>query len=198
MQRPSAALIPFISVLAFLMACPILAGPVEDATKAYRRGDLKTAYQLIKPRAEEGDAAAQFFLGFMYDEGQGVPQDYAEAAKWYRRAAIQGNKAAQHNLGLMDHAEAEKWYRRAAEPGNAAAPSNLGLMDDHAETAKWYRRAAEPRNAAAPSNLGLTDDHAETAKWYRGAAEPGNAGAQSNSGLMNHAEAAKWYRRAAE
>ena len=117
MQRPSAALIPILSVLAVLMACPILAGPVEDATEAYRRGDFQTAYQLIKPRAEEGDATAQFFLGFMYDEGKGVPQDYAEAARWYRKAAEQGNKAAQHNLGLMDPAETAKWYRRAAEPG---------------------------------------------------------------------------------
>jgi len=171
MQIPSAAFILIASVLFFLMACPILAGPIEDATNAYRRGDYKTAYQLIKPEAEKGGAVAQFILGFMYDEGQGIPQDYAEAAKWYRRAAKQGNKAAQHNLGLMDHAETAKWYRRAAEPGGVAAGSNLGLADDHAGTAKWYRRSAEPGDAAAGSNLGLADDHAGTAKWYRRAAE---------------------------
>jgi len=152
MRRPAAALILIASLLSFLTARPILAGPIEDATKAYWRGDYKTAYQLIKPQAEKGDAVAQFILGFMYDEGKGVPQDYAEAAKWYRKAAKQGNIAAQYNLSLMeDRAEMEKWYRRAAEPGNAAAPSNLGLMDDQgrgvpknrAEMEKWYRRAAE-------------------------------------------------------
>ena len=116
MRRPAAALILIASLLSFLTARPILAGPIEDATKAYWRGDYKTAYQLIKPQAEKGDAVAQFILGFMYDEGKGVPQDYAEAAKWYRKAAKQGNIAAQYNLSLMeDRAEMEKWYRRAAE-----------------------------------------------------------------------------------
>jgi uncharacterized protein len=123
MRRPSAAFLLIASLLSFLMACPILAGPIEDATKAYRRGDHKTAYQLIKPQAEKGDDVAQFILGFLYDEGKGVPQDFAEAAKWYKRAAKQGNKAAQHNLGLMDdqdqvwkdRTEMQKWHRRAAE-----------------------------------------------------------------------------------
>ena len=107
----------------------VFAGPVEDSIKAYRSGDYKTAYQLIKPQAEKGDANAQFILGFLYDEGKGVPQDYTEAAKWYRRAAEQGNKAARHNLGLMgeqdqvwrDRAEMQKWHQRAAEQGNTAA-----------------------------------------------------------------------------
>ena len=159
MRRPSAAFLLIASLLSFLMVCPILAGLIEDSTKAYRSGDYKTAYQLIKPEAEKGDAVAQFILGFLYDEGKGVPQDFAEAAKWYRRAAKQGNKAAQHNLGLMDdqgqvsldRAEMQKWHRRAAKPGNAAAQSNPGLMDnqgrgvpkDNAEMEKWHRRAAE-------------------------------------------------------
>ena len=37
----------------------------------------------------------------MYDNGTGVPQDYAQAVEWYRKAAGQGNAAAQYNLGLM-------------------------------------------------------------------------------------------------
>jgi TPR repeat protein len=73
----------------------------------------------------------------MYDNGQGVPQDYQEAVKWYRRAADQGVARAQSNLALMydngqgvpqDDQEAVKWYRRAAEQGNAAAQYNLASM----------------------------------------------------------------------
>lgn len=37
----------------------------------------------------------------MYDEGQGVTQDYAEGMKWYRKAAEQGFAKAQYNLGVM-------------------------------------------------------------------------------------------------
>ena len=44
---------------------------------------------------------AQYNLGIMYAKGQGVPQDYAEAVKWYRLAADQGIPTAQNNLGFM-------------------------------------------------------------------------------------------------
>jgi len=168
MRRPSAAFILIISFLSFLMACPILAGPIEESRKAYRGGDYKTAYQLIKPEAEKGDAVAQFILGYMYDEGKGVPKDYDEAVKWYSRAAKQGNKEARHNLGLMgdqdqvakDRAEKEKWHRGTAEPQNAAAPPNLRLMEDRAGKEKRHRGTAEPQNAAAPPNLRLMEDRA--------------------------------------
>ena len=68
---------------------------------------------------------------------RGVPQDYAEAVKWYRLAADQGYASAQSNLGIMydegrgvpqDYAEAVKWYRLAADQGDADAQINLGSM----------------------------------------------------------------------
>ena len=64
----------------------------------------------------------------MYNNRRGVPQDDAEAVKWYRLAAEQGYAEAQSNLGVMynngrgvpqDDAEAVKWYRLAAEQGYA-------------------------------------------------------------------------------
>ncbi len=73
----------------------------------------------------------------MYSEGRGVPQDYGETFKWYRKAAEQGFAGSQNNLGFMyghgegvpqDHAEAVKWYREAANQGFARAQSNLGIM----------------------------------------------------------------------
>src|SRR3989337_314459 len=135
MRRPSAALILIISLFITGLA---IAGPFEDATKAYYIGDYETAYRLIKPLAEQGLPEAQFNLGLMYDKGQGVPKDYAEAVKWYRKAAEQGFAEGQYNLGkiyytgqgvLQDYAEAAKWYRKAAEQGNTSAQFNLGLMD---------------------------------------------------------------------
>jgi TPR repeat protein len=73
----------------------------------------------------------------MYDNGQGVTQDYKESVKWYTKAAEQGNDSAQCNLGVMynngegvpqDYKEAVKWYTKAAEQGYAQAQYNLGLM----------------------------------------------------------------------
>ena len=61
----------------------------------------------------------------MYFSGKGVLQDYAEAAKWFRKAAEQGFAAAQNNPGMMykegrgvrqDYAEVVKWLRKAAGP----------------------------------------------------------------------------------
>ena len=68
---------------------------------AYDRGDYATALKEFRPLAEQGNADAQFNLGFMYENGLGVPQDYAEAVKWYRNAAEQGYAQGQANLGLM-------------------------------------------------------------------------------------------------
>ena len=51
--------------------------------------------------AERGNASAQYNLGVMYAKGQGVRQDYAEAVRWYRRAAEQGDVQAQSNLGVL-------------------------------------------------------------------------------------------------
>jgi len=55
----------------------------------------------IRSKAEQGDAMAQYTLAGMYAQGQGVPQDYAEAARWCKKAAEQGNAKAQLNLSSM-------------------------------------------------------------------------------------------------
>jgi len=157
----------------------------------------------IKQAAQQGDAKAQYELGYLYDAGRGVAQSYAEAAQWYRKAAEQGNASAQYNLGTMydkgqgvtqSRAEARKWYdkafkstKRAAEQGDAQAQYNLGYLYDMGR-------------AVAQST-------AEAAQWYRKAAEQGDARAQFSLGAMydkgqgvapSAAEAFKWYRRAAE
>ena len=93
---------------------------------ALQIGDYVKALRLFRIAAEKGKISsglAQYSLGLMYDEGQGVPQDYAEAVKWYRKAAEQGHARAQNNLGAMyykgrgvpqDYAEAHMWFNLAA------------------------------------------------------------------------------------
>jgi uncharacterized protein len=77
------------------------ASPFDDALSAYSRGDYETAMRLFRPLAEQGNADAQANLGFMYQNGQGVPQDDKRAIAWYRKAADQGNDYGQTNLGFM-------------------------------------------------------------------------------------------------
>lgn len=66
------------------------------ATTAFASGFEKTL-----KLAEKGDANAQTNLGYMYDNGEGVPENDAVAVKWYRKAADQGYADAQFNLGGM-------------------------------------------------------------------------------------------------
>ena len=54
-----------------------------------------------KPLAERGNAQAQILIGSLYRFGQGVPQDYAEALEWIRKAAEQGDAGGQFGLGVM-------------------------------------------------------------------------------------------------
>ncbi len=106
------------AVLLVVLATPAWAG-WEESIAAYNRGDYVTAFREILPLAEQGDAVAQRSLGLLYHNGQGVPQDSAEAVTWYRIAAEQGYAGAQHSLGFMyargqgvpqDYAEAHFWF----------------------------------------------------------------------------------------
>ena len=100
-------------------------------------GNNPAALQSLQAAANNGDANAQFQLGFLYNSGQGVPQDAAQAAAWYLKAADQGDANAQFNLGVLyvqgqgvpqDYAQAAAWFRKAADQGVAAAQNNLGDM----------------------------------------------------------------------
>ena len=169
----------------------------------------------LRARAEAGDASAQYNLGLMHAEGRVVPQDFAEAATWYRKAAEQG------------HVEAIAWYRKAVDQNHADAQFTLGQMYfggvDHAEASTWYRKAAEQGHVeaqymlgwmnhrgfmdnASPSDLTARDFVAAVA-WYRKAAEQGYVEAQYNLGRMYHqgrgvpqdfVAAVAWYHQAAE
>jgi TPR repeat protein len=161
----------------------------------------------LKEQAISGDAIAQYNLGEVYEEGQGVSQDYSQAAMWYRKAAEQGNADAQFDIGGLyydghglsqDYVQAAIWYRKAAEQGNADAQSNLGLMyidgrgvsKDYRQAAAWLRKAAEQGLAVAQFSLGtlyydgsgVPQNSSQAAIWYRKAAEQGNADAQEELG----------------
>ena len=123
----------------------------------------------LRVRAEAGDAEALYNLGLMYAIGRGVPQDDAEAARWYRLAADQGYASAQHHLGTMydtgttvpqDYAEAVRWYRLAADQGDATAQLSLGdryangegVSQDDVQAHMWYNlSASRPTNVLRDS-----------------------------------------------
>ena len=198
-------------VLALSFALPVAAQDFQKGLDAYSRGDYATALHEWRPLAELGVTVAQFGLGFMYENGQGVQQDYSEAKKWHRKAAEQGHAGAQYALGNIidrrdvppDYAEAVKWYRKAAEQGHAGAQYDLGFKymhgqgvpENEGEGVKWYRKAAEQGHAGAQVFLGMVyyrgqgakgirQDYVEAAKLFRKAAEQGVPDTQAQLGFM--------------
>ena len=110
----------------------------------------------------------------MYHNGEGIPENDAEAVKWYRKAADQGFAKAQFNLGVMyvkgegvpeNDAEAFKWYRKAfsADQGFAKAQFNLGVMYHNGEGVPendirayvWWSMAKTQGHADAAHNLDI-------------------------------------------
>ena len=178
---------------------------VDDFQKGlatYEAGDYSTAFAELAPLAKAGNAEAQFYLGLMYEGGEGVERNDTQAVLWYHLAAEAGLAEAQYNLGLMynsgkgvaqDYAEAVKWWHLAAEGRYARAQYNLGLMynsgkgveQDYAEAVKWYRLAAEAGHVSAQNNLGVMyavgrgvlQDYRRAYMWFNLAAAQGHEGA---------------------
>ena len=131
------------------------------------------------------DARSDLDKGFKADKAS----NYAIAAKWYRKAAEQGDADAQFNLGVMyrkgkgvtqDDAEAVKWYRKSAEQGDASAQYNLGLM--YAE------------------GTGVTQDTIAAHMWFNIAAANGDGDAAKNrdiaAGKLSSSDIVKAQKRA--
>ena len=91
-------------VLAITLAQPVVAQNFKPNYQAGRAAkDWATTLRHFRPLAKQGYAEAQYMLGEMHNNGDGVTKDYKEAVKWYRKAANQGHAWAQNWLGEMYH-----------------------------------------------------------------------------------------------
>jgi TPR repeat protein len=126
-ERKAAGRVVVAALALFACFAPSLtvarADALASANAAYARGDFIGAVNLLMPLAQRGNARAQAFLGFMFENGYGAPQAYVAAADLYVQASIQGNPFGQAMLGLMydkghgvpqDFVLAYKWLNLAA------------------------------------------------------------------------------------
>jgi uncharacterized protein len=115
-----------VAVLALGLSLCAQAG-IEEGQQAYIAGEYDKAIAEFKPLAEQGDAKAQYFMGFLYHHGYGMKVNDVEAAKWFRMGANQGEWQSQYYLGVIyekgvgipkDLATAHMWLSLAAtNPG---------------------------------------------------------------------------------
>lgn len=107
-----------VALVVASLSAPAHADPFDDAVAAYQREDYATAIRLFRDIAAEGDAAAQYNLGYMYANGMGVARDQAEALGWFRRSADLGDSDAQLAVGLA--------YLRLSPPSSAPSATRRG------------------------------------------------------------------------
>jgi len=140
---------------------------------AIQHGDRQQGIELYRAAMEKGSTEAANDLGMIYQHGEGVATDYAEALRCYRYAAERDEPVAQYNLGHMhyygfgtpeDHAEAIRWIRLAAEGNHPTAQIDLavflckgecGLAKNPEEALKWLQCAANQGSEDAQEHLAL-------------------------------------------
>jgi TPR repeat protein len=157
-------------------------------------------FDLVFAMAELGAVQAQRILGDRYTTGNGVPHQSSKlSAKWYQKAALQGDIFPQLALGGMYLAGkgvrqsdklAAKWTKKAAEQGHPKAQMHIGSMylfgkgvrESHESTAKWFRKAAEQGHAPGQYGLaslyergaGVPRDMTKALAWAQKAAAQGH------------------------
>jgi hypothetical protein len=167
-------LVCLFALAAALAPGPARANDLDAGIAAMNRKDYPTAFRLLEPLAQSGNAQAQLRLGLLYFHGHGVRESDAEAMRWFERSARQGNAEAQFQLGnmyaygLADAApgvdvdrQAAQWYFKAARQGHADGQYSLGILfltgkgvvQNPQEALKWIRRAAEQGHADAAAYL---------------------------------------------
>ena len=199
-------------------ASPALANAPQDPAKL-------AAW--LQDRVKNNDPVAEYRLGVLYALGQGVKQDYGQAAQLFLAAANGGVAEAQYNVAVMysegmgvpkDPAQSVKWYQKAAAQGNANAAFNLGVaysngigvQQDIQEAVRWFRRAATAGVINAQFNLGVLyergegvpQSNTEAYAWYTAAASHGDQGAAQRrdhlASSLSPADLQKAQERAAE
>ncbi|MCB1801089.1 MAG: sel1 repeat family protein [Gammaproteobacteria bacterium] len=153
--------------------------------------DQLRAEAAVRRAAKAGNAEAQFRLGVMYGNGDGVGLDYAQALEWFNKAAEQGHENALITLAWMyangagvdtDEERSRTLYLRAARLGSAKAQYVVGTMfrfaqygveKDVAKAVEWYLKAANQGMPTAQFALGkmlmegkgVVQDDAAALEW---------------------------------
>jgi len=153
------------TILAILLALPAAAAAEP---RPYLNQNYAHAVKALR-LAEKGDFVAQYDFALMCERGEGLPQNHAEAVKWFRLSAAQDYAPAQLFLGLMyasgkgvtkDNKESLKWLHLAAEQDDITAQFYLGgvyfssttVQQDYVQAYKWFTLAGR-KDPSRPETL---------------------------------------------
>lgn len=160
--------------------------------------NFSTAASWYLKAAQDGVVEAQYNLGMLHLNGEGLNQSQSEALRWLTKAASSGHPLAALNLGVIynkinDSTKAVEWFRKAAENGVNNAAYYLGIVFDESvrlqsakrESLKWFRSAARSGNLKAQYSLAYRlmeessprENLVESYQWFKVAAAHGHPGA---------------------
>ena len=167
--------------------------------------EIKRLEELVK----QGDASAMNELGYYYQHGKGVLQDYVKAKELFEKSANSGNSSAMNNLGYMyelgqgvsqDYGKAKELFEQSANLGNTDAMNNLGYMyelgqgvsQDYEKAKELFEQSANSGNSSAMNNLGymyelgqgVSQDYGKAKELFEQSANLGNTDAMYNLGYM--------------
>ena len=176
----------------------------QGQTSQGQTSQAQSKLNTLRARAEAGNKNAQLALARTYYLGIGVPQDPAEALKWFRKAGEQGEPQSERILGMLyesgsagltkDDKQAAYWFGRAAEHGNVPAQVRMGQLydsgagavpQDMSQAISWYRKAAAHDDGTSQNRLGqiyeqglgVPKNEVDALYWYSKAGDHGLADA---------------------
>jgi TPR repeat protein len=157
-------------------ADPSARAAFELGSKLYQANDQAAAFKEFMRAAQANDPKAQLQVGYQYEFGEGVPENFSEAVRWYTLAARQGDPVAEKNLGNM------------YEEGK-------GVQENWIQAATLYRLSAEqhyPKGQLALGRMyefgmGVPQSRGEAINWFSKAAQQGNTQAQYFANYLSKA-----------
>ena len=179
---------------------------LQKADVLFERGDYTQAFVLYTKYEKYLDEEQYNFLGWMYENGEGVSKNIDKAIFYCRKSAEKGNLTAIYNLGcinqyyLKNYEKAIYWYEKAAELGNFSSMTNLGVIYlqglngtiDNEKAFFWFEKAAEKGNFYSMANLGymyilgagVPKNFDQAFYWSKKSAEGGNSYGMINLGTL--------------
>ena len=166
--------------------------------------DIPGAAYWLRQAALQSQPVAEYWLGTLYERGQGLPKNLALAQQWYAKAAAAGNAKAMYRLGVgyaegwggtPDYTSAAKWFAAAAQYGVVDAQFNLAVLYERGSgvTASlknaltWYSIAAAQGDAQSKARLDVLSAHMSPADTAAAQAAANTFKAQTPSPAANDA-----------
>lgn len=182
----------------------------QRAMAAKMKGDFGVLLKEMSALADKGYVKAQFRMGWIYERGLGVPQDYQKAREWYEKAMANGGSSAMARMGVLyelglgvekNYTKAANYYKEAIRLENGLGYAALGWMYetgkgvqlDKLKAAEYYRQGMERGNYLAMSRLallyqlgqgGLPRDEKKAAELYMQAIDHGEPLSMTRLSLM--------------